>query len=215
MRHLPAAAVAALIANATSVAGAEFLAGGYSFSDELGGFRLLSAEGTGSPDDPIVIVEEIEEVAPVTLVIRNRGSLDRGSSSGLSEFTLVKQVVNRSKRVWAAFELELQETLRQPSLYGDGLSFKQFAAVAPDVSSDSFSDNERFFEPYDRIEFRNGHVDPESAARFKVTITDPTPVREFYLVQDPMLLSAEIERGHRLATASTFPKDERGAVGRD
>ena len=82
--------------------------------------------------------------------------------------------------------------MKQPSVYSDGLSFKQFAVMAPDVSSNSFTENERRFEPYDRIEFSNGHVDPDATAEFKVTITDPTPIREFYLVQDPKLLAAEL-----------------------
>jgi hypothetical protein len=88
--------------------------------------------------------------------------------------------------------MELQELLRKPSVYADGLSFKQFAALPPDVASDSFAQNERRFEPYDRIEFLNGHVDPEAAVEFKITITDPTPIPEFYLVQDPKLLAAEL-----------------------
>ncbi len=92
--------------------------------------------------------------------------------------------------MWAGFELELQEVLGKPSDYGDGLSFKQFAAEPPDVASDSFAKNERLFEPYDRIEFLDGHVDPDASAMFRVTITDPTPVAEYYLVQDPKLLAA-------------------------
>ena len=168
------------------------MAGGYSFSDELGGFRLLSASGSGTPDDPIVVVEEIEEVAPVTLVIRALHLEEPSLQSAHSQLHLVKRVANRSARVWAAFEIELQELLGKPSVYSDGLSFKQFAAMAPDVASDSFADNDRQFEPYDRIEFRNGHVDPDATAIFKLTITDPTPTREFYLVQDPKLLAAEL-----------------------
>lgn len=176
---------------------AEFFAGDYSFSDELGGFRLLSASGAGTAADPIVLVEEIDAAAPITLVIRNRALASRGR--GQAELALVKQVFNRSNRVWAAFEFELQEHLKRPSVYSDGLSFKQFAASSKDVASDSFFDNERLFEPYDRIEFRNGHVDPEAAARFRVTITDPTPVAEFYLVQDPKLLSAGLPDGRSFA----------------
>ena len=174
-------------------AATEFFAGGYSFSDELGGFRLISASGSGTPSDPIVIEEEIDEVVPVTLVIRNHKFADGGGLGAVeSQLILVKRVGNRSNRVWAAFEMELQEIQKKPSTYGDGLSFKQFAATPPDVSSDSFADNRRMFEPSDSIEFLNGHVDPGGVAEFKVTITDPTPISEFYLVQDPKLLAAEL-----------------------
>lgn len=184
--------VAGAVATLVPCAATELFAGSYSFSDELGGFRLVSVTGTGTPDDPIVLVEEIDEAAPVTLVIRNRDSGTPTLRAVHSQLSLVKRVTNRSVRVWAAFEIELQELLGRPSVYSDGLSFKQFAAMAPDVASDSFADNDRQFEPYDRIEFRNGHVDPEAIAVFKITITDPTPTPEFYLVQDPKLLAAEL-----------------------
>lgn len=200
---LAAAGVAFVVGTLTSAAPGqanEFFAGGYSFSDELGGFRLISATGTGTPQDPIVILEEITEVAPVTLVIRNH-DFGKPTLQGLqSQLNLVKHVANKSERVWAAFEVELQELRGKPSVYSDGLSFKQFAAIAPDVASDSFADNNRQFEPYDRIEFLNGHVDPRATAMFRLTITDPTPTREFYLVQDPKLLAAELPaRGSHFA----------------
>ena len=47
-------------------------AGSLTFSDELGGFKLLSVTGSGSFLDPIVIVEEIMDVGPAVLVIRRR-----------------------------------------------------------------------------------------------------------------------------------------------
>lgn len=168
----------------------ELFAGAFSFSDELGGFRLLSATGSGTRSDPIVVVEEFEEAVPVTLVIRRRALRIDPRQPLHAPLTLRKVVVNRSRRVWAGFELELQEIRRKPSTYGDGLSFNQFGATQPDVSSDAFANNERQFEPQDRILFQDGHVDPEATARFTVTITDPTPRPEFYLVQDPKLLSA-------------------------
>jgi hypothetical protein len=178
----------------------EISTGGFSFSDELGGFRLISASGSGSPGDPVVVVEEIEEVAPVTLIIR-RSSGSVGAPIGFLQLTLVKVVVNRSNRVWAGFELELQEILRRPSVYGDGLSFNQTGAAPPDVASDSFAADNRLFEPYDRIHFQNGHVDPGATVQFRLIITDPTPLREFYLVQDPKLLSVERERSTNFADA--------------
>ena len=45
-------------------------AGAYSFSDELGGFRIVGISGEGTKDDPIVIQEEINSATPVTMVIR-------------------------------------------------------------------------------------------------------------------------------------------------
>lgn len=193
--RLAAAGLALALAGVAALApcrAAELSAGPYSFSDEFGGFRLVSATGTGTPNDPVILVEEIFEAAPVTLVIRNRNLAGRGLRTVESQLTLIKKVKNESIRVWAGFEMELQEIPKKPSVYSDGLSFKQFAVLAPDVGSDSFADNERKFEPYDRIEFSNGHVDPEATAEFRIVVTDPTPTREFYLVQDPKLLAAAL-----------------------
>ena len=189
-------AVAWMLAPALS---AEFRVGNYSFSDELGGFRLISASGSGTPEDPAVLVEEFPEAAPVTLVIRRFGTLSGPSRDAFAPLALVKVVTNRSNRVWAGFEVELQEILKQPSIYYDGLSFNQFGVKPPDVSSDAFAKNDRLFEPYDRIRFSDGHVDPDLTARFQLTITDPTPVAQFYLVQDPKLLSAALPGGRSLA----------------
>lgn len=48
-------------------------AGGLSFSDELGGFRLISATGSGRGSDPIILVEEIFGMGPAVLTIRQSG----------------------------------------------------------------------------------------------------------------------------------------------
>src|ERR1044071_6488653 len=124
-RKVIAGAVAiflAAFAPASIVCAAELRAGGYSFSDELGGFRLLSATGRGTEDDPVILVEELYAVAPATIVIRNH---DLVSGRPLqAQLVLIKRVHNRSNRVWAGFEMELQELLGQPSVYSDGLSFK-------------------------------------------------------------------------------------------
>jgi hypothetical protein len=185
-------ALAACLTCVSGAAGAaEFVAGGYMFSDELGGFRLLSARGAGTPEDPIILMEEFEEAAPATLVIRRLAGGDPRRAV-YEPLTLLKVVVNRSRRVWAGVELELQEIPKKPSVYGDGLSFNQYGAAPADASSDAFAHNERQFEPHDRILFQDGHVDPDATAEFRITITDPTPRPEFYLVQDPKLLSVAL-----------------------
>ena len=170
--------------------------GGFTFSDELGGFRLVSVSGIGSADDPIIVEEELTGIGPVVLVIRRnvgRNSVDPWARNGVwTAIYLTKVVRNRSRRIWAGFELELQEELHQPSVYGDGLSFDQGRAVPVEISSDAFAKNHRLFEPYDRIRFEDGSVDPDATLRLEVHITDPTPVREFYLVQDPQVLFANI-----------------------
>ena len=49
---------------------ATFEAGGLLFSDERGGFRLVSASGQGTPNDPIILVEEFSSLRPAVLTIR-------------------------------------------------------------------------------------------------------------------------------------------------
>jgi len=180
-----------------NVSAAPLSSGGFTFSDELGGFRLLSVSGIGSAADPIIVEEELTGTGPVALVIRRndvRNHQDPWAPSGLwTAIYLTKVIRNRSRRIWAGFELELQEELHQPSVYGDGLSFDQGRAVPVEISADAFARHHRLFEPYDRIRFEGGSVDPDATLRLDVHITDPTPVREFYLVQDPQILYAGIE----------------------
>ncbi len=169
---------------------AELTAGEFIFSDELGGFRILSISGTGTASDPIVLEEEIFETEPVTLVIRRRPNTENYQLHRES-LSLTKIARNSTERVWAAFELELREIRDDPSGDADGLSFSQMDIQAPDVSSDKFAHNRRSFRPHDAIRFVTGHVDPGTQVRFSVLITDTTPTETFYLLQDPQLLAAQ------------------------
>ena len=196
MRALLTACFSALLLAlpATGAWAATWAAGGFTFSDELGGFRLISVSGTGTANDPLVIVEEIEELLPVTLVIR-KGRLESPKDATIPgqafvNLAVIKVVINTSSRVWGAFDLELQEVLKEPSPYGDGLSFDQMRGFDEVVSSDSFASSRQVYEPYDRVRFQDGSVDPGATVRFSFRITDPTPVGEFYLLQQPRLLMA-------------------------
>jgi hypothetical protein len=171
---------------------ATWKAGDFIFSDELGGFRLLSVTGSGTVSDPIVIKEEITELRPVTLIIRNaRGAENRIiPQRSWMYLAMIKVVINSTKRVWTAFDLELQQQITKPSIYSDGLSFDQFGSFDENFQSDSYAISRQVHEPYDRIRFLEGSVDPGATARFWFFITDPTPVPEFYLLQEPALLTA-------------------------
>ena len=165
--------------------------GAYSFSDELGGFRLISASGTGSRKDPVVVVEEYFGPGPAVLTIR-RLKRKREDWSVVPQLIpaslyLKKSVINRSRRNWVGFDLELQEILRTPSSYGDGLSFDQTSKQRSRVSSNQFSLGERTFEPSDMVRFFEGSVVPGAAADFIMLITDNSPIDTFYLVQRPHL----------------------------
>ena len=168
-------------------------AGAYSFSDELGGFRILDVSGTGAREDPFVVVEEFFSSSPVTLTIRATAPvrpLDRSGFFANGDLHVRIEAVNGSGQAWVEFEFELQEVRDRPSLFGDGLSFDQRKEKTETIGSDSFARFSRDFEPYDRLLYRDGHVDPGASAGFSFFITDFTPRSEFYLVQDPRIPSS-------------------------
>ncbi len=172
-------------------------AAGLSFSDELGGFRLISASGAGTVADPIVVVEEITQVGPAVLVVRGAQLIQHQDQPAMTmsfiHLAVIKIVINGTGRVWTGFDLELQEVPKQPSPYEDGLSFDQLGSFSGErFESDSFTNARRVSEPYDRVQYHGGAVDPGQAVRFNFYITDPTPKPKFFLLQEPQLLIAGI-----------------------
>ncbi|MEO9341094.1 hypothetical protein ABFT80_27260 [Mesorhizobium sp. SB112] len=170
-----------------------WIAGAYSFSDELGGFTIRSVSGTGRKNDPVIIVEEFASSSPITLVIRAIRPVRAFDNSGLYANGMIYMrivTINGSGQPWMEFEFELQEILGVPSLFGDGLSFDQRSTDSKTSSADSFAEFSRDFEPYDRLLYRNGKVDPGESAGFSFLITDFTPNRQFYIVQDPRIPSS-------------------------
>ena len=192
--------IAALLCLGLAVSGGpapaeSFTAGGLEFSDELGGFHLISVTGSGSLSDPIVVVEEITQVEPVVLVIRGEQMITVDDApprkAAFINLAVIKVAINGTDQVWTAFDLELEEELGKPSPYEDGLSFDQLGSFSDEpFASDSFALTRRMPEPYDRVQFYDGSVDPGAAARFNLFITDPTPDLEFYLLQEPHLIIA-------------------------
>lgn len=161
---------------------------GITFSDELGGFTLVSVTGRGRPDDPFVVVEEVTDPGEVVLVIRglNGAFGNRIGSQHLVGFAMTKVTINRTDAAWDEYELELREILDSHSPYGDGLSFGQAAPIGRPFRSSAFSRNREVDEPYDSISFWDGSVEIGKAASFRIVITDMSPVSEFYLVQQPL-----------------------------
>lgn len=195
VRWAGTALLAALLVATTARAegGRVWYAGAYSFSDELGGFRILGASGSGRKDDPFIILEEFTAASPATMVIRATMPIrpfDQSGvfASGFMHFRIV--VLNNSGQPWIEFEFELQELRGLPSVFGDGLSFDQRRGESDNISSDSFARYSRDFEPYDRLLYRGGKVDPMTKAGFSFLVTDYTPRSQFYLVQDPRIPSS-------------------------
>ena len=182
--------VAALLSLALVSAGpaddGRWYAGDFSFSDELGGFRILSIKGKGTRADPIEITEALISTEPVTLVIRaaNAASLD---TLRQNSFHMKISAVNQSKLAWIGFEFELEEIRGKPSDFYDGLSFGQTNPNPDFFSSDRYAHFQNQFESFDRLRFDDGHSDPGVATSFGFFVTDVTPVAEFYLVEDPLI----------------------------
>ncbi|MEM9331410.1 MAG: hypothetical protein AAGA53_08800 [Pseudomonadota bacterium] len=173
---------------------AEIRIAGFSFSDELGGFRLLGVSGNGTRSNPFVIEEEILEVGPATLLIRRIFSQEDHKgwhpNARRLRIYITKSVANKTGKVWSGFHLELRQILNLPSTLEDGLSFDQIGQLSDDVSSNRFTKKQRIFEPSDRIKFYMGHVDPKESFSLSVPITDTTPNTAFYLIQHPEFLLA-------------------------
>ncbi|MGH6763117.1 MAG: hypothetical protein ACRECW_16205 [Phyllobacterium sp.] len=166
--------------------------GGFTFSDELGGFRILSAQGSGRPDDPIIITEALDTASPSTLVIRwaTRDVRYNSFIDPSMELHLRIVAINSSRQNWVEFEFELQENLGTPSIYGDGLSFNQRQSKRGAIDSDRFLTYDDKYEPADRLAFRDGAIDPGQSGYFQFIITDFTPKYEIYLLQDPRIPSS-------------------------
>ncbi len=171
-------------------------AAGLVFSDELGGFRIDSVSGAGTLEDPVVIRQRVAGTEPTVLVVRldpDGDQIGRAfTERNYLKISIVAEIVNESRRAWAGFDFELQEILGQPSVYRDGLSFDQVRSFGKrKFVSDRFNLFTDLTEPYDRVRFEQGHVDPGEMASFTYFVTDVTPINEFYVVQEPKLLTAQ------------------------
>ncbi len=175
-------------AGAAGVEAQPFQVAGLSFSDELGGLMILDVSGTGTPEDPITVVEELTDPRGGVLVIRGLtpafpNLVGTGHQSG---FALRKVVRNATARDWLTFELELRHDLATPSDYGDGLSFAQEAGRERPFASDRLGEHTKLFEPHDRVAFGGGHVAAGESAWFEVVITHSWATgRDILLLQEP------------------------------
>ncbi|MHA1548468.1 MAG: hypothetical protein ACTSYE_06000 [Alphaproteobacteria bacterium] len=192
------AGTAALVAivHGGTVSAEPLASGPYAFSDELGGLHLKSVTGSGSADDPIILVEEFFNTGPAVLTIR-RLDAEPTSPGGLPAppapiLYIQKRVINQSRRAWLGFELELQETRGETSTYSDGLSFDQIGKRQDRVHADLFRHGERTFEPADRLLFHGGAVDHGQTLNLSLVVTDTSPANLFFLVQSPQLATASL-----------------------
>lgn len=190
-----AIAVASLLAAATAPGAADDAPDTappppYAFSDELGGFSIVTLGGVGTRDDPVRISQIFRTAAPVTLVIRATRPINpfgRPEDYSTGTIHMILDVTNETGIPWIGLELELQERFEKPSVYGDGLSFDQRHISHDGATSSAFANAHYDFEPYDRLLFEQGSLDPSNRAEFRFLITDLTPIRTFYVRLDPRI----------------------------
>jgi hypothetical protein len=158
--------------------------------------RLVGASGTGARDDPVVLIQEIAGAGPAVLVVRNgrTGHLNVSPALGFLSIAVVSVITNRGPWAWSGFDLELRRTPDQPSVYTDGLSFDQPQSFARIAVADRFAQTVQDDEPFDRIRFDGGNVDPAQHLRLDFDIVDVNGTALFYLVQRPIVLFARDER---------------------
>jgi hypothetical protein len=175
-----------------SAAAASWTAGSLGFSDAPGGARLLAASGTGARDDPIVLIEEIAGPGPAVLEVQNgrTGHLEISPALGFLKLSVVAIIVNRGPWRWAGFDLELRTAPDQASGYADGLSFDQPRTFQRLARADRFQQSAQEDEPFDRIRFDGGQVDPGERLRLDFDLVDVNGTAVFYLVQRPIVLLA-------------------------
>jgi hypothetical protein len=186
MIRWPGALVVGLRIAAAGGAGAEPITlDGLTFSDELGGVRLERGWGSGSLEDPFVLVEEIISDGPAILIVRGMSHRfgNRIRSHHEVGFALTKLVRNGTSQPWSLFNLELREFFDRESPFGDGLSFGQASDAGRPFRSDRFAEHLDTLEPFDGVQFFGGLIEPGETVALSVVVTDTTPRWEFYLLQ--------------------------------
>lgn len=168
-----------------------WVAGKYTFSDELGGFRITGVSGVGTRSNPIVIRQVIDTAYSATITIRlarpSQMLSDKTVGQNIRTVHFHIETVNNTNLPWVGLGFELQERLDKASDYLDGLSFDQVTRRRSDIYSNRFLDFEEQFEPGDRIVYTNGVVNNSASVETGFVITDFTPVSIFYLYQDPLI----------------------------
>ncbi len=184
-RCMAAMAAALLAGGAPPAAAGTIILEGIAFSDELGGFVLVEGFGSGSLDDPFVLVEEITGDRPAIMTIRGLSPAfgNRVGSHHAAGFALTKVVRNGTDQSWSAYNLELREIITAHSPYEDGLSFGQASEAGRPFTSDRYSAVTEHDEPYDGVSFSGGLVRPGETAVFSFVVTDALPKPLIFLLQ--------------------------------
>jgi len=190
MRHVVAGLLAAACMglSATTPARADpITVKGLTFSDEMGGLRLLAAWGSGSLEDPLTVVEEIYDTSGAVLIVRGVGPQTGNPipTNHPAGFALRKIVTNATHQTWTFFDVELEKNLGTPSDIYDGLSFGQDAQAGRPFTSNRFAQSASQDEPRDFITFFDGVVEPGETVSLNFIVTATGFVPELIILQRP------------------------------
>jgi hypothetical protein len=160
---------------------------GLTFSDEMGGLRLLAAWGSGSLEDPLTVVEEIIDTAGAVLLVRGLGPHTGNPipTNHPAGFALRKIVTNRTQQTWTFFDIELQKVMGTPSDIFDGVSFGQDTQAGRPFTSNRFAQSVSQDEPRDSISFFDGVVEPGETVSLNFIVTATGFVPELIILQRP------------------------------
>lgn len=174
-----------LLAMPGAAIAAEISVDGITFAEGSDNMRLIAVTGTGSVDDPFVVLEEIHQSGEAVLLVRvdNPDFGSRLRTLHAVGFALRKIVINNTGEAWDYFALELEFERGKGSDYYDGLSFAQSSEVYRPFLSNRFSRVDDMTEPRDVVRFTEGAVDPGDQAAFQVSITHTGIQPSFSLVQ--------------------------------
>jgi hypothetical protein len=176
-------AIALLVLLAAPAGAVTITVAGLTFSDEYGGFNLISVSGSGTRENPFVVVEEVGGAGNAVLSITGWRTNYYSGEHGGASFVVRKVVINATDKEWGSYELELREILDTPSGYLDGLSFGQPLAETRPAASDRLPQVVVRDEPLDAMIFSGGGVSPGEQVEFEFIVTDMTPIDQVFLIQ--------------------------------
>ena len=158
---------------------------GITFSENTGDFTLISASGTGTLVDPIVLTETVNGPDIDLIIEIDFGNLGAYPALGGDGMWLKKVVTNGTSDAWSFFDMELQQVIGVASLGGDGLSFDDGNIAGGNETSDIFAVVDKVTDVRDFVNFSGGIVAPAATVEFMVPITDFSFTNPIYLRQRP------------------------------
>jgi hypothetical protein len=190
-----AGAATLLLVSTNAAQAAPMSAAGITFSEVGPGVTITGLTGTGTIADPFILSETFTGLDG-TISIEGLPAFGNTTGSGhTAGFVLEKHALNSTGTAWSFFDHELQETLGVPSSEGDGLSFAQGCATCRPFVSDVYPTVFEEIVLRDFVNFSGALVADGSSVSFRFSITDNSPIDEFFLRERPNFRAPELTPG--------------------